>query len=574
MMNGWDLSAGWQAVCYGLTVAGLVAAVAGLRPRYRVDRTLREVLGVLATTLASTGVVVISGLLFEATGVEALWRVGAMSLGFGVIAAAVHVWATRTELTLTREVSAAPALAAGVVAVLGLPWAAQGLTRTTGLLWLWPTAVVAVAGLWALGVQRRDVRNIATTLHTLAWGVLGWGTFAAVRALFSGAVDPPSLTGGAPLGLVEVAALTAALAAWAPAALALRRARPGVDPVAALRGGSHALLAVAAAAGALGLGLLANPLLTTTRTAGVPILNTALLAYGLASLALWVTATACGRLDAPHSFSGMRRAARGVAAGLAVLGAAVLIRHLFHRPDLRLSIGLVAAGETVAASARIGFREYGTYALALLGAAAAVVTLAGPRGRKWAGVAAVVGVLIAAGGAGGLANPLRFAETVGSLPVLNAVLWVLLLPAALAGFMGWRLEHTHRALAGTLAGGALLLDLWRPVAAGAASLRGAGSHAGHPRLRRGRVVRLLGRLARSGRGAAGRGRADGPGQPALRIAGGAAAGGGQGVPAGHPPPGRTAAGRQLPRAGPDAHGAGLRVPAVRVWHAGECCRRR
>lgn len=456
--SGGGVAAGRLAACYGLAVAGLVAAVAGLRGRCDHDRALRDLLGVLATALAATGAVMVVAAVFHRFDVPAadLWRVGTLAAALGVVAAAAHVWATRAALPFTRGVSAVPALAAGALAGLGLPWATQALTHGTGLAWIWPALGGAVVGLWALGWQRRGVRGVAAALHTLAWGVLGWGVFAAVRAGFTGTVDPPWVSGGSAFGRVEVAVLTALLAALAPGALALRRAWPAVDPVDALRGGGRAALGVAAAMGVLGLGLLTNPLLAPPGLGGVPVFNAALLAYGLAALTLAVAATAVRRFGADATDSGVERAACGVAAALGVLGVAVLIRHVFHHPDLRLPLALVASGESVSESARIGFREYGAYALALLGAAS-VGTLAGPRGRRLAGPAAVAGVLVAALGAGGLANPLRFAEAVGAVPVLNAVLWVLMVPAALAGFVAWRLETTRRPLAGTLAGGAVLL---------------------------------------------------------------------------------------------------------------------
>jgi len=456
--SGGAAGAGRLAACYGLAVAGMVAAVAGLQNRCDQHRACRDMLGVLATALAATGVVLVVAAVFDRLDAPAadLWRVGALAAALGGAAATAHFWAARAALPFTRGVSAVPALAAGALAGLGLPWATQGLSHAAGLAWLWPALGGAVVGLWALGWQRRGVRGVAAALHTLAWGVLVWGVFAAVRAGFTGLVDPPWVSGGSASGRVEVAVLTAVLAVLAPGAVALRRAWPAVDPVDALRGGGRVVLAVAAVVGALGLGVLTNPLLTRPGLDGLPVLNAALLAYGLAALTLAVAATAVRRTVAWGTHSGVQRAACGVAAALGVLGVAVLIRHVFHHPDLRLPLALVASGEPLSESARIGFREYGTYALALLGAAS-VGTLAGPRGRRLAGPAAVAGVLVAALGAGGTANPLRFAEAVGAVPVLNAVLWVLVMPAALAGFVAWRLERTRRPLAGTLAGGAVLL---------------------------------------------------------------------------------------------------------------------
>ena len=466
-----DARMAWRfGAYYGIAVAGLVVAVAGLRRRFKHEQLLREVIGVLAISLAVTGgVMVVAGAFYWTTYLfypaQDVWRVAALIVMLAVVAAAGYAWAGRAGLPFARAVSALPAVAAGLVAVLGLPWAASGLglpsttrgvTAGEGLAWLWPSLGVVVAGIWALGWQRRDQREVAITLHTLAWAVMGWGTFAAVRAMFSGAVDPPWMPDAAAMGRVEVAVWTALLGALAPGALALGRVWPTLDPVAALRGGGHVVLGVAAAVGALGLGLVTNPLWALPGIGGAAIFNTGLLAYGVAGLALFTTAIATRRLETRDALLGVTQAAAGVAAGLAVLGVAVLIRHLFHPSDLRLPAAMMVSGETVVASARIGFREYGVYALALLGAGAAA-TFVGPRSRVWAGPVAAAGVLVAVLGAGGVANPLRLDETVGSLPVLNAVLWVLLGPAVLAGVVAWRIEAVWRPLAGVLAGGAILL---------------------------------------------------------------------------------------------------------------------
>ena len=383
----------------------------------------------------------------------------------GVVAAGGYVWGKRVGLNATSHVATAVAVLAGVLATVGLPltqapvvgdYAVAG-GRVLHELWL--AYAVAAAGLWALGLlfygDRRD-RALVQTLQGMAWCVVVVGVVAGVRRAFHGTAAWPGLPGGADVSLAEMAAWVAAVVALSPLGLGLARFFPRVDSARTLVAGAAWVAAAGAGLGVWGLGIAKNPLLVAEPVGGLPVLNLLPFIYGVPVLLLVVAARRTVGRTPRGDGDGLVVFLRTVAAALGALGVALIIRHVFHAPDLRLSFAFAAAGRAVPAESLVGFREFGTYALVLLAISAVGAALRLPWTRG-VPVAAVAGAALAVMGAGGFANPLRFAETVGSWPVLNAVLWVLGGPALLAAAVARLLKVTHPRVAAGLSGAAIVL---------------------------------------------------------------------------------------------------------------------
>ncbi len=464
-VSAWHVTA-----LYGVSVAGLVAAVSGLAPRNANHRGMRDALGVAATVLATMGA---GFALFAAfstlnNAMETSWLrwVVALFAAGGAVAAASYAWARHQGLCATQNVSSAAAFLAGVVAIVGLPLTQAPLLgadyRVVGgkvIHELWLAYAVAVAGLWALGWQRfgnPKKTEYTHALQSMAWIVAALGVMAMVRRAFQGSAAWPLTPSAGELSMLEMSAHVSAMATLCLLALSLGRLWPKVDPARMLSAGAPQVAILSAAMGAVGLGLMKNPLWSLQAVGGGWGWGQLLFAYGVPAILLFVTAhqiiqqTSLGHRDTLVVYV---RAAAGL---LAVLGAMLLIRHVFHQPDLRMPAGFKALGKAVPQSAHIGFGEYGTYAIATLTLALAGVWFRLPW-SKAAPAVAMAGTVVAVVGAGAFANPLHFAEQVGDWPVFNTVLWVLGGPALLATLIAWRLDTTHERMASFLSGGAMTL---------------------------------------------------------------------------------------------------------------------
>ncbi len=117
---------------------------------------------------------------------------------------------------------------------------------------------------------------------------------------------------------------------------------------------------------------------------------------------------------------------------------------------MRLAPVVAITGSGAVEAARIGFREYGTYGIAIFGLALAAMHVKHPQAWRVANVASIVGMAVVILGVGLLTNPLHFNESVGSWPVLNALLWSMGIPAALAALIAKRMRERRLDLAGRL----------------------------------------------------------------------------------------------------------------------------
>ena len=169
----------------------------------------------------------------------------------------------------------------------------------------------------------------------------------------------------------------------------------------------------------------ANPLITPANLGAWPGLNGLLYIYG-APVVLIALLTGAVHRCWPHE-----EQARRLIGGAALVLLAVLlgleVRHGFHGPAM--------------GGVPIGLFEWATYAVVAL-LAAHTFFLAERRKPGWlkrVGGLGFAGLSMAAsiGGAGLLANPLWNSHAVGSWPVVNGLLYIYGLPAALTAMLGW-----------------------------------------------------------------------------------------------------------------------------------------
>jgi len=352
----------------------------------------------------------------------------------------------------------------------------------------WITAAVGAGLLWVATRGASDAR-------TYQWVLAGYAALFTLGA-YAGAWKHPrsvawtTLSAAAGVGYMLTARLAlgqsattwwllSSVAAAVYVALALplwRRDRAAVGPLAL---GAAAMVTLA-----VGWGLDTHWLATgwTMAALAAALLLERLRLTELRAAIAWLTAMACAVLVAPGPFAteagqqavfnvllpqyglpaltaaltawrlrraGHRAGAAGmeaVTALLAVATVSVLIRHAFHPQIAAFDVRLM---------------EWGTYATAWLGGAAALAWIGVHRRSatlEAIGVAlAFAGVAACALGAGLIANPAWRHEAVGTLPVLNGLLYVYGLPALLCGAVAAVLHRARRGYAHAFAVIALLL---------------------------------------------------------------------------------------------------------------------
>ncbi len=372
-------------------------------------------------------------------------------------------------------------LAAGMTAALLALWGggieASAVPRflTTGLALGALAAGFAYALLWGAARPGRWASLAAaaglavflivwlTAEHRLEAPPVRWSAWAlALAALYAAAAAPVArrrAAGGEPDLTTALAALAAAATAFVSLAVALELERawwsvawalevPALVWLAArlrlraLRGLAGALAAATA------LRLLANPAVLGYPIGTLPVWNWLLYGYGvpLASMAL---AARFARRDPARGAGQLGPALEGLALAFAFALVTLHVRQLFHPGDLR--------------GAAPDLHEWTAYSVAwqLLG----VGLLAwrprqGATGGRTVGAHACLGLGLAAAlvMAGLIESPLWNHVAVGSLPVLNRLLWFYGAPALLAGVAAALLARRGaRGAANALAAGGLLL---------------------------------------------------------------------------------------------------------------------
>lgn len=467
----------------GLLAVAAVCAVRGVLPaRWGLERALLTGIAALATAALPLAAAAAAAADHPDAAVGLL-AAGALTAGLN--AAADH----------PGRLSAAWALVAGAVAALAAGLAGWRLVDATGaptsLLLVAPAVLAAVAllAVTAAGGRLARLRVAPTAAATGAFvvtvaGLLGHVVLIGLAALLpvataaarpwrsgpgtsvAAAVRPLDPTAADPLTTALVGAACGGLAAAAllllvTAAVAARRPAAGLREV--LRWSGAPLLAVA--------------------VAGLPVLPAAPLAASVTGLAVLAVGATVARLRPAATPQ------RGPADSATV--ARVRPAATPQRGPADVVLRLVAAGAGAAAVV-ISWNVAGlSVPFTLLGALALLAARPahGPRVRPWLVGAAVLAVVVAAGGAAGLLG-LALADrvTVAGLTGCLLVLLLVALPAALPATLPFGAAAPDRAerVAGTRAG---LVAVWSAVAA--AQVGGGGAAPAEP----GRAALTAGALA-------------------------------------------------------------------------------
>lgn len=338
-----DLRIAGGAVAPGFAAAAgaLAAGFCGLAAlcRRQGDHTPSPALSLGLGAFASAAVASLClGLVFALAGGSLTPALAGAALATGLIARRLDIPALRWCV-------------AGLAAVVAarLAWdpalTGAGLSRTpilNGLITAYGLPALCF-GLAALAIRlpgrRADVpEQVAQALALLLSGLF---VFLEIRhALHGGDLAAPGTTVLAQ-GLTTLTALGFSL-------VLTRLSGPAASPV--IRFGGLAFACLGLLQGALGLGLAANPLLTDEPVAGGPILNDAVLAYGLPAAAAFALARA-SRAVRPAWFV---RAAASLGLALSFLALCLAVRHGFQ-------------GERLGLDRETGQAEWYAYSAAWLG---------------------------------------------------------------------------------------------------------------------------------------------------------------------------------------------------------------
>jgi len=272
--------------------------------------------------------------------------------------------------------------------------------HTLGVDLAWAAMALGLGGLALLGAWRL-VQGPAGALGAHAVGVLAAVALAAAFAL-------------------EQAWLTVALAATLPA-VAWVEGRLGALPVPGLRGAALAM------AGVVLVRLLLNPYVLDYPLGASSVIPWLLYGYGLPSLAFALAA----RWFLRRRDDRLVDILEGGAIVLGLLMAMLEVRHLMAGPTLTspdVTLAEWAAQSVVCLAAVVFLQAWRQYRP---GGDRAVVV--------WAehGLAAMTGLALLAGPVTVL-NPVLTGDPVGSTPVLNTLLGLYAIPAALLGWWAWR----------------------------------------------------------------------------------------------------------------------------------------
>jgi len=354
----------------------------------------------------------------------------AVALGFdhpwlasGWAAVLVAVTAAWVWLRLPALRWAAGWLTAGIAAVLIVPGpTASGVSADT-----WPVLneLLFAYGLPAVGLAvaaaraaRAGARRIVTLIGGASLGVFAFGVAVIVRQGFHG---------GDWFATPVVWETQTTAAAWLAAGLGLiglSRIGPAVAGR-AVRGAGGLLMLAGTLTATVG-GVMLSPVLTPTPVGGLPVVNGLLYLYvlpaGLIAVAAWVTRRSEDR--------DLVRVLQAASTGLVLIGAWLIVRHGLHDAAWRATVTVWETQTTAVVWCGLG----------LAAVAAARTLTARPMLTAPAAVVVGLGAVLAAVG-GVLLNPVAVPTDVGGLPVLNGLLYLYMLPAAVVAAGAWAVRR-------------------------------------------------------------------------------------------------------------------------------------